>query len=591
MAPKMMSMTPHNEVYVKPLRKTFMGDSNRTSEYATMYSDSSDAASIYENNDRYSTAMDYKNRNTCYPLLIRTGSDDFQALLDLPTPDEYFKDNSPPESPLPYIHPLFRSDSNESDDTASHSDDSEDDSSIRTPPSPFQMDQIDLSCSLFGTAPRRNVARPNPLTVSPRMNHSSYSSSEASTDVSSGFDREAEESNDDSTATSPTDIDASSVLLGTSAHYGRPLQWEGESTPAVVPNTQHASHYFRDKKYDLFPELAPQPAPKSAGRDSPGKEGRLNVTAKQPKWYSMNAGRTANARESLKGYVNRISSYVEERREVEKDEKPQRRMTEELHTHTEVPRVVSRRFTGPMGPLNANPQHPIAEEDEEDTQELDEFHAQLLTSTTSSTSSIYSHGSSRDKAPLSPPPTAKKHGSMHWQLPTKSAMRTKKSVSVMDSRPEPPSRTSSSQSSDKKHISVSWKLPAKNMIRGSQSSYKISSPMGPQVRASAPPRMAPVYSKTPRPSQPTYSKTPRPQSTKPQPRPQPCPTKRATLPSLPQLQTTSNPVKGVFNGAKKRLTTDDAAEKRREEIRARIKFVGSVNPHLCKPQKDPWSPC
>ena len=113
--------------------------------------------------------------------------------------------------------------------------------------------------------------------------YNGYNSGESSpteeASPTSNYDRDENEM-----VASPIDIDACSIILGTSAHYGR-----FSTLPDNQVQQDHSSPYFRDKKWDFFPELA---TPQSSGRSSPGsgknvKAGRLNVTAKQPKWYSI----------------------------------------------------------------------------------------------------------------------------------------------------------------------------------------------------------------------------------------------------------------------------------------------------------------
>lgn len=92
------------------------------------------------------------------------------------------------------------------------------------------------------------------------------------------------------------------------AQYGRPSQWS-----QTRPGT---NHYFREKKWDFFPELAtPGALPAtSSGRISPSlrngktrkKEGRLGLS-KRGRWNSLDRPGMglAQARESFKTYVHR----------------------------------------------------------------------------------------------------------------------------------------------------------------------------------------------------------------------------------------------------------------------------------------------
>lgn len=103
----------------------------------------------------------------------------------------------------------------------------------------------------------------------------------------------------------------SALTSKTDAQYGRPSQWS--------QNRPGTNHYFREKKWDFFPELATPgalPAP-SNGRVSPGlqtkktrkKEGRLNVSMRR-RFHSLDRPGIglAQARDSFKTYVHRTLS-------------------------------------------------------------------------------------------------------------------------------------------------------------------------------------------------------------------------------------------------------------------------------------------
>ncbi|KAJ5623352.1 hypothetical protein N7490_011957 [Penicillium lividum] len=271
----------------------------------------------------------------------------------------------------------------------------------------------------------------------------------------------------DSPVESPVsiDIDASSIILGTSAHYGRPVDW--------TRTRIDSSHYFREKTWDFFPELAtPSLTRPTTGRESPasrrtGKEGRLNVSAKQPKWYSMHSSTWKPAvRDSIKSYVNKTLA----------------RDNEEEKDTPNVPRnLPSRRFTAPMGPLSA---HPLQ-----------------LWVTTKSLMMISSNRTVAFEQPRSSPltPKEKKRGML-------------------------------------------------KKLRRATSSPEYFAHATPPLSAPPVPKIGPQY-------------------------------KRQTLGAL---QTS-------FDDAKKRMT-ETPDDRRRELLKSQIKFVGAVNPHLCAPHPDPWSP-
>lgn len=93
------------------------------------------------------------------------------------------------------------------------------------------------------------------------------------------------------------------------AQYGRPSQWSRNRTGT--------NHYFREKKWDFFPELAPSAvqASRASAATRPGKtrnkEGRLNRCSKRYRWQSFDRaglGLAVGVRNSIKTYVHRTWS-------------------------------------------------------------------------------------------------------------------------------------------------------------------------------------------------------------------------------------------------------------------------------------------
>lgn len=98
------------------------------------------------------------------------------------------------------------------------------------------------------------------------------------------------------------------------AQYGRLSQWS--------QNRTGTNHYFREKKWDFFPELAtPSAVQAGGGRASSGsasrsgksrkKDGRLNVSDKSRRWHSLDRaglGLAYGVRHSIKTYVHRTLS-------------------------------------------------------------------------------------------------------------------------------------------------------------------------------------------------------------------------------------------------------------------------------------------
>ena len=142
--------------------------------------------------------------------------------------------------------------------------------------------------------------------------------------------------------TDSIDLDASSIILGTNAHYGRPLQWAQQSNGS--------NHYFRDKTWHFFPELAAPNSRQTAVRANSTsastktkKEGRLNVAGRRRRWYSFNhthMGRPTGVRDSIKSYVNKTLSR-DATEDKEKETGRQRSVTTPID-----PMLSSRTFLG-----------------------------------------------------------------------------------------------------------------------------------------------------------------------------------------------------------------------------------------------------
>ncbi|QQK47908.1 hypothetical protein Pdw03_5543 [Penicillium digitatum] len=104
------------------------------------------------------------------------------------------------------------------------------------------------------------------------------------------------------------------------APYGRPSHWAQSRTGI--------NHYFREKKWDYFPELAPSSL-HASGRISPNmvapssKSRKLGIPLDFAKgkcrWHSLDRGGLGGIRESIKTYVNRTlsrDSTAENKKEI-----------------------------------------------------------------------------------------------------------------------------------------------------------------------------------------------------------------------------------------------------------------------------------
>lgn len=104
--------------------------------------------------------------------------------------------------------------------------------------------------------------------------------------------------------------DSTAPTSRSDAQYGRPSQWSR--------NRSGTNHYFREKKWDFFPELAPstlQANSRASAAIRPGKtrnkDGRLNRSTKRYRWHSFDRaglGLAVGVRDSIKTYVHRTLS-------------------------------------------------------------------------------------------------------------------------------------------------------------------------------------------------------------------------------------------------------------------------------------------
>ncbi|KAJ5692596.1 hypothetical protein N7462_002019 [Penicillium macrosclerotiorum] len=107
------------------------------------------------------------------------------------------------------------------------------------------------------------------------------------------------------------DEDVHSIAEKSDAQYGRLSHWS--------QNRSGTNHYFREKKWDFFPELATPSALQASGRTSPSlrsskarkKDGRLNLAAKRRRWHSLDRaglGLAYGVCDSIKTHVHRTLS-------------------------------------------------------------------------------------------------------------------------------------------------------------------------------------------------------------------------------------------------------------------------------------------
>lgn len=123
--------------------------------------------------------------------------------------------------------------------------------------------------------------------------------------------KESRTDSNDSCGESVLSTSAPLSVTVSEAQYGRPALWS--------QTRSGTNHYFREKKWDFFPELATPSALQASGKVNPGvrsgktkrKDGRLNLAAKRRRWQSLDRagqGLAHGVRDSIKTYVHRTLS-------------------------------------------------------------------------------------------------------------------------------------------------------------------------------------------------------------------------------------------------------------------------------------------
>ncbi|KXG45807.1 uncharacterized protein PGRI_046630 [Penicillium griseofulvum] len=284
--------------------------------------------------------------------------------------------------------------------------------------------------------------------------------------------------------------------------------------PNWTPSRTGTNHYFREKKWDYFPELAPS-ALRASGRISP------NMTQHKPRkignplefakgkcrWHSLDRGGLGGVRDSIKTYVHRTLSRDST------DDKPK-----------EIPRPatapIDRHLNDVGGTLSSTAPAPY-----QSSLAVNTNIAARGTSVATSSSSEYDYTNHKFylQTPISPTsPTS---------LSSPITPRSKQLAVPL--------------SEYQKHGPVIWESPKSKKRNVQFPRYKFStgSTGGPSSSS------APDLSHT------------------------------NSMRTLSRKQSLNN-TRGVFLGAKKRIA-ESKDDRRREQLKAQIKFVGPVNPHTC----------
>lgn len=295
--------------------------------------------------------------------------------------------------------------------------------------------------------------------------------------------------------------------------------------PAYWTQRTGANHYFREKKWDYFPELAPSTlngtssnmsAPKSRKKGS-----ALEFAKGKYRWHSLDRGGLGGVRDSIKTYVHRTLS-----RDGPPEPKPR-----------ETPRPV----TAPMdhhlsdassilGPKGWEPQQP-------QTLALDTDAAVRAVSVATSPDAEYDY--------------TKKM--FHLQTPISPTFSAFPVSPVSDSSPSTPRQKQLAVplSPYQKHGPAIWDEPKKSKKNVQFPKYR-SSPNSSEPSSSSAPELS-------------FAKS------------------ASSSPPLKQLQENT---RGVLMGAKRKIA-ESKEDRRREQLKSQIKLIGPVNPHTYV-RSDPW---
>ncbi|KAJ5864465.1 uncharacterized protein N7529_006381 [Penicillium soppii] len=306
--------------------------------------------------------------------------------------------------------------------------------------------------------------------------------------------------------------------------YGRSPQWTQSRTGA--------NHYFREKKWDYFPELATPSALQASGRVSPnmvaqnkprkkGTISALEFAKGKYRWHSLDRGGLGGVRESIKTYVHRTLSRETPPTDNKHHEAP-RPATAPMDHHLNDASSI-------LGPKGWEAQPSLV---------LDTTTAVRTISVATSPSTEYDYTKQM----------------FHLQTPISPTFSTSPASTVSSNSLTTPRQNQLAVplSPYQKHGPAIWESPKKAKRTVQFLKYKTS-----PTSAGASSSSAPELSLT--------NATP------------------TLAPPLKQLQQNT---RGVFLGAKKKIV-ESKDDRRRELLKAQIKFVGPVNPHTYV-QSDPW---
>ncbi|KAJ5475560.1 hypothetical protein N7539_007847 [Penicillium diatomitis] len=257
-------------------------------EISVMWSDSSDSESDDDDHESLSGSLrdrprDPRHASECYPIFVSTSSDDCDDTVDRHAPAN--SNPGPDYISLGLIH---------------------------SPSPPTTVEEMrSRTDSILSLSHRARLAGEN--SEEENEEEEEEENDDDDDEVQGVVEDEDEDDNEEGLGRISGAVPVGRSLISKSdVPYGRYSQWSQTQTRGGT------NHYFREKKWDFFPELAPSAAQSGSRVSTTGpratksrrKDGRLNVS-KRRKWQSLDRaglGLAFGMRDSIKTYVHRTLS-------------------------------------------------------------------------------------------------------------------------------------------------------------------------------------------------------------------------------------------------------------------------------------------
>ncbi|OGE54450.1 hypothetical protein PENARI_c006G06866 [Penicillium arizonense] len=351
---------------------------------------------------------------------------------------------------------------------------------------------------------------------------------------------EVDELDDVASIAEETPLSVSVSSSWSDTQYGRPVHW--------AQNRPGTSHYFREKKWDYFPELAPSTLQASGRTNSKRRKNlsALDFAKAKYRWHSLDRTGLGGVRESIKTYVHRTLSRDGTENKAKEVTRPS---TAPMDRHIDHAGSTSILGTS-LGSKVYIPQH--------SSLDVDAPYRAISVSTASTSASAYSTSAGTNARVTSLSASDYDNPNHHMYYPLHSPLSPVSPTTPIIPRQK---QLAVPMSPYQKYGSSIWETPKKSKKRGVQ---------------------FPKYSKQP------SSLTLRPEA---YPYPGSAPVMNASqITFVNPTPPLSPPLKSQLlqntRGAVKALQGKSKEEKRRELLKAQIKFVGPVNPHTYG--RDPW---